>query len=112
MKQKRVQLSRRRGWRMPINTVKIDRSTKWGNPFRLGHSAIHPRSGKTVTVDSKDAAISLFELHLRTKEGAGVVAAAQIELRGKNLACWCKEGHHCHGDVLLAVANIPMARAA
>lgn len=27
------------------------------------------------------------------------------ELRGKNLACWCKPGHPCHADVLLDVAR-------
>ena len=32
-KPRRVQLSRQKGWRMPANTVKVDRSTKWGNPF-------------------------------------------------------------------------------
>lgn len=31
----RVQLSRRKGWRMPDNTVKVDRTTKWGNPFNF-----------------------------------------------------------------------------
>ena len=29
------------------------------------------------------------------------------ELRGKNLACWCKPGTPCHADVLLALANPP-----
>ena len=27
------------------------------------------------------------------------------ELRGKNLACWCREGSPCHADVLLEIAN-------
>lgn len=27
------------------------------------------------------------------------------ELRGKNLACWCKPGEPCHADVLLEIAN-------
>lgn len=27
------------------------------------------------------------------------------ELRGKNLACWCKPGAPCHADVLLELAN-------
>jgi len=33
----RIQLSRAKGWRMPPNTVKVDRTTKWGNPFRAGN---------------------------------------------------------------------------
>src|SRR5690349_12771687 len=32
-KPERVQLKRERGWRMPPNTVKVDRTTKFGNPF-------------------------------------------------------------------------------
>jgi len=35
----RVQLSRKKGWRMPANTVKVDRTTKWGNPFNFRDSA-------------------------------------------------------------------------
>jgi hypothetical protein len=31
----RVRLSRAKGWRMPPNTVKVDRTTKWGNPFNF-----------------------------------------------------------------------------
>lgn len=31
----RVQLSRRKGWRMPENTVSVARPTKWGNPERV-----------------------------------------------------------------------------
>jgi hypothetical protein len=31
----RVQLSRRKGWRMPPNTMKVDRSTGFGNPFPI-----------------------------------------------------------------------------
>ena len=31
----RVQLKRSAGWKMPPNTVKIDRTTRWGNPFTI-----------------------------------------------------------------------------
>lgn len=34
----RLQLRRTKGWRMPPNTVKVDRSTKWGNPFDFRRS--------------------------------------------------------------------------
>ena len=30
----RIQLRRTKGWRMPENTVKVDRTTRWGNPFK------------------------------------------------------------------------------
>jgi hypothetical protein len=28
-----------------------------------------------------------------------------VELRGKNLACWCSADGPCHGNVLLKIAN-------
>src|SRR6185437_10944534 len=39
MKPTRVQLRRTKGWRLPPNTVKVDRSTPWGNPFDFRRSA-------------------------------------------------------------------------
>jgi hypothetical protein len=34
------------------------------------------------------------------------------ELRGKNLACWCKLDQPCHADVLLDLSNRPKCEAA
>ncbi|MBF9653902.1 DUF4326 domain-containing protein, partial [Streptococcus pseudopneumoniae] len=41
----RIQLRRTKGWRMPANTVKVDRTTIYGNPFRVGEdpSKLGPR---------------------------------------------------------------------
>jgi hypothetical protein len=88
----RVQLSRKRGWRMPPNTVKVCRPSKWGNPFR----ADWPEGGK-----DRAWAVSAFRGALT----ADVIAEARRELRGKNLACWCPLNEPCHADVLLEVAN-------
>jgi hypothetical protein len=32
-------------------------------------------------------------------------AADLVQLRGKNLACYCRIGQPCHADVLLELAN-------
>lgn len=90
---------------MPPNTIKIDRSTRWGNPFKVGEFALHPLTRKKLKVATKQQAIELFALHLKTPAGSEVAAAASRELRGRHLACWCKTEHGCHGDVLLNVAN-------
>lgn len=105
VKIKRIQLSRARGWRMPPKTLKIDRSTKWGNPFKIGEYAVEPVTRRAVQVTTAEVAIRLFEVHLQTPGGATVAEAARRELRGKHLACWCKPGDACHGDVLLRIAN-------
>ena len=109
MKPQRVQLSRKKGWRMPPNTVKVDRTTKWGNPAIVG-------------IDGPAAeCVYLYVLmlvgYIVCKPGVGdrqQVAAKALaaekkagwpKLRGKNLACWCPVGKPCHGDVLLHIAN-------
>jgi hypothetical protein len=90
---------------MPAATIKIDRTTKWGNPFKVGSSAAHPVTGKRVKIDTSATSIGLYKAWLRTAAGRKVVAAARRELKGCNLACWCKPGSPCHGEVLLKVAN-------
>ncbi|KKW93901.1 DUF4326 domain-containing protein [Sphingobium chungbukense] len=88
---RRIQLSRAKGWRMPDNTVKVDRSTKWGNPYPL-------QPGRTA-----EQAVAAFRIHLR--ETPSLREMAGRELRGKNLACWCPAGAPCHADILLEAAN-------
>lgn len=34
----RIQLRRQKGWRMPPDAVKVDRTTRWGNPFNFKRS--------------------------------------------------------------------------
>lgn len=97
----RITLSRAKGWRMPPNTVKVDRSTNWGNPFRIG-DPYYPTA---------EAAVARFRASLtllprpHPESYMGNILARLPELRGKNLACWCKPGDPCHADVLLELAN-------
>lgn len=113
----RIQLSRRKGWRMPPNTVKVDRTSIFGNPF-----AVNERT------TAKDA-VRAFRRFLRMSQaaimrsvkdekgeenplgGIGMIVRRNMilkrlpELRGKNLACWCRPDQPCHADVLLRKAN-------
>jgi hypothetical protein len=100
-----MQLSRRKGWRMPENTVKVDRTTKWGNPFVPGKPCAYT-GGRPV--QDKRHAFKLYQAVAPDNEE--LVKAARAELRGKNLACWCPiepyaADGHCHADVLLELAN-------
>lgn len=83
---KRIQRKRTRGWRMPEGVVYVGRPTKWGNPFgQDGESLVSYRKW--------------IELMLQTSDDA------LHSLRGKDLACWCKEGRACHANILLELAN-------
>ena len=128
---KRIQRKRTKGWRMPPNTVKVDRSTRWGNPFMvwgeneyLYCDASHRRKILTPWVifdhdqpvilgvpATPQMAVDHFRRWLTYEfDAAGVVRPCLIrsqleKLRGKNLACWCDLSEACHADVLLELAN-------
>jgi hypothetical protein len=106
----RVQLSRRKGWRMPPDTVKVSRPTKWGNPFTVSQK-MNPGSkvGGAMgyyAVPTVEDAVECYRLMLAA-EGPRASALREDlhELRGKNLACWCPLDQPCHADMLLEIAN-------
>ena len=107
MKPKRIQRRRSKGWKMPDNTAYVGRPGPWGNPFIVGK---HGTQAECVdlfrkmlggfwcltmdNIDDQEASYDHIKAHIR-------------ELRGKNLACWCREGTPCHADVLIEAANQP-----
>src|SRR5581483_6473933 len=93
----RIRLSRARGWRMPENTVKVDRSTPWGNPFIVGE---HGTRAECVTWFRYILA-GYYQMacgpELADMQRYFRFAHDHIgELRGRNLACWCPIGAPCH----------------
>lgn len=108
----RIQLSRKKGWRMPENTSVVDRRSKWGNPFRVGkepsHLILDVWGWSLHDPDIRGTCDTIQQTVIRFRrliENDGHYQAyAQLELRGKNLACWCGKGP-CHADVLLQIAN-------
>ncbi|MFF7293192.1 DUF4326 domain-containing protein [Microbacterium sp. NPDC008134] len=89
----RIQLSRRRGWRKPENTVVVARPSRWGNPYSVA------KWGREWAVLGFRAALEEGRLIRIT------IDDVKRELAGKNLACWCPLDQPCHADVLLAIAN-------
>ena len=113
-KPRRIQLSRAKGWRMPENTVRVDRSTIWGNPFIVSPTArAGSRSGATfICVPTVEDAVECYREMLTAPGDVGdALRGALPSLSGKNLACWCKPGAPCHADVLLEIANRPVCEA-
>jgi hypothetical protein len=47
----RVQLSRRKGWRLPANTTSVARPTKWGNPYRVATGCQSPSTSSTTGIE-------------------------------------------------------------
>src|SRR3546814_13259535 len=72
---RRVRLSREKGWRMPENTVKVDRTSKWGNP----HKGTRTEAAAAYARDIQD-------LHSAGSLGLHMLDELRRDLRGKNLA--------------------------
>jgi hypothetical protein len=110
---RRIQLRRTKGWRIPANTVVVSRPSKWGNPYRLSkeaekHYADNPYEAMADAIYvpvTPEAVVNYYRRFLKTKTGRLICRDARKELRGKNLACWCRPGAPCHADVLLELAN-------
>lgn len=100
----RVQLSRKKGWRMPENTVKVDRTTRWGNPFQAG-SIFHKTAISAVSAYKRRVLSALNRSSVPFSPYFHRISNELPALRGKNLACWCPLDQLCHADVLLELAN-------
>lgn len=109
----RIQLKRKKGWRLPDGAVNVARPTKWGNPFRWSdYPAIgYNDDGEPFSIHDDDRrrfAVVDFEAVIRYGVGSRLgyppLEEIQAELRGKDLACWCPNDP-CHASVLLELSN-------
>lgn len=114
-KPRRVQLSRLKGWRMPPNTRSVARPGPFGNPFTVEDAREAGYVGSYTRLQI--FVVRCFDDWLRGDQqnwmgpesdaARAKILARLPELRGQNLACWCKPGTPCHADVLLRLANMP-----
>lgn len=125
----RLRLSRQKGFDLQAHSmaanglpaVNVARPGRFGNPFSVKDAAdIHDCRAESA----HHYAVGWFrewittpltaETHQPMHVWDGYQAAhARIteelpNLRGKNLACFCKQGLACHADVLLELANRPV----
>lgn len=86
---------------MPEGSVYVGRGapglagSKFANPHPVGR-----RCRLCAGVEhSRGAALIAFRRHL--EDHPELIAAARVELAGRDLACWCSTTEQCHADVLL-----------
>ena len=124
---KRIQRKRTKGYKLPPNTVCINRPLKWGNPLKLVGDMIYVDAGyrrktfdKWVYLKRGDindllylySRLLKYNLSFAERRNKDLVYWSERfleldteELRGKNLACFCATDKPCHGDILLKHAN-------
>lgn len=72
-------------WGQP-GDVRIDRATKWGNPFPL------------TSESRRDEVCNLYESYMTLLLQSGGRNINEL-IHAKRLGCWCKP-KRCHGDFL------------
>lgn len=110
----RIRLSRAKGFDLQAHSqsvnglpaVNVARPSPFGNPFMVGKDGdraecvrLHALvlSGYLVVTRADLAAQQRAQDHARNH---------MVDLRGKNLACWCGlDGKPCHADTLIVLAN-------
>jgi hypothetical protein len=69
-----------------VGDVRIDRATKWGNPFPMSDTY------------SRDFVLDLYTGYMQELLESNVMHISEIA-GAKRLGCWCKP-KRCHGDFL------------
>ena len=93
---------------MPGNTLYVGRPTFWGNPWTVDRTAscgcrsVGECNHNLMTTSTPQEAVDSYRWWI---ENGNVRRYRLHELRGKNLACFCRLDQPCHADVLLELAN-------
>lgn len=102
---RRLQRHRKAGWRKPDGAVIVDRTSRFGNPYKVadfGQQGAVDRFDYVLEDPMRESSIVVRNRMFRIKNSLG-------ELRGQDLLCTCALGEPCHGDVLIEAANGPKA---
>lgn len=82
----------------PSGAVRIDRQTKWGNPYVINKKA-------PDAVVERNRVINEYRKTLKYRLESGRITLRELaNLADKAMACWCAP-LPCHGDVLVEAAD-------
>jgi hypothetical protein len=122
----RLQRKRTKGFKLvspnELPIVYVGRGTKWGNPYKVVENMVYEKDGvwelKVNCTNEEEAKKTCLELYtnylLPYKHGDdldlfffsnSMYELIKLELKGKNLACFCPLSEPCHADILLRLAN-------
>jgi len=79
--------------KIPTGSVYVDRSSKYGNPYKLG-------------VDGDFEQVKKLYIQYLIDNPA-LIEDIKLNLKGKDLVCWCVPDQRCHAELLLIISNDP-----
>ena len=91
---------------MPKNAVYVGRGSKWGNPFTVGKDGARLQCVELYNLVCSGYLVLTEGDHDQQRKVQLAIKNDLGELKGKDLACWCRDdGKPCHADILLRLAN-------
>lgn len=118
-----IRIQRIPGRRKPEHAAYVGRPTRFGNPFRVAYepgtegwhvAAAHGFGVGAFPTDTEARryATDAYRVWISQPEQAPLLALVRPLLHGRDLTCWCPlpgpgQPDHCHGAVLLELANQP-----
>ena len=76
----------------PDDSVRVDRSTPYGNPFIIGKDG------------DREQVCLMFSIWIRHPDQTALREKGKLELKGKDLCCWCAP-ERCHASTWIEIAN-------
>ncbi len=115
MKPKRIQRKRSKGWKKPVNAIIVDRTSRYGNPFKVGQRYRYVTALALMRFKGNDLINGIFikdnahavDMYKRMVNIFTTKTRKEYfeSFRGKDVVCFCKLDDLCHGDVILKEAN-------
>lgn len=111
-----AQRRRSKGWRKPEGSVCVDRTSRWGNPFKVGDEVVAEDDEYGLVIWIVETSALAADLFARWLDGATWfnddredrrqwILDHVHELAGKTLLCWCPQPGPCHAHVLAELAD-------
>lgn len=91
-----------RGDRLGRQEASVKAFREWISPLSKGKKLVRYERGVTFG-NEKEKSVQIGPRFIVGPPPS--VETIRTQLRGKNLACFCKIGEPCHADVLLEIAN-------
>ena len=106
----RIQRKRARGFRLPPNTICVNRGTKFGNPYKVSdygrEKAIQMFRDCLLNASMCYCYLEIPEAKIQYNRFIWMAQNIHLIREADYVACFCGLDESCHGDVLIEIAGI------
>ena len=106
----RIQRKRTHGFRLPTNTICVNRGTKWCNPFKVAdygrEKAIQMFRDCLLNASMCYCYLDMDEAKIQYNRFIWIANNIHLIREADYVACFCGLDEACHGDALIEISQI------